>query len=145
MTVNSSVYGESKQAEMLKILDNYTQSVCTALEKLEVRVFPEYDTLYKNNVINIQVVAKQIALFEYDRAIYVGKINDLVIKKTQSRLFLYRASKSLGEMNVKGLLRDINFFLGRLQDFESLLRLRIENADKAINSLRSIQSHSEKG
>lgn len=140
----NAIYGESAQQRIVSMLDSYVKFVCSELENMEVRLFPDYELLYKNGVININEIVKQISYFEYDRAIYVGKISDLVIKKTQARLFLFRATKNLGEMMVKNFAREINFFLARMQDFEALLRVRTESADKAINSLRSIQSHSGK-
>lgn len=133
-------YGASEQAKLLSIVDAYIASVCTELEKRQILDFPLYDNIFKNSVVNTQEVARAIANYEHERALDVSTMNDLTIKKTQSRIFLFKAQRNLGEITTKDFSRDVNFYLSRIADLEISIRLRIDHSDKAVTSLRSIQS-----
>lgn len=132
------------RARIVQILETYLTTLCEELEASTIREFPSYEEIFENRVINTHKVAEYIAFYEYDRASEVRRMSDIIIKKTQSRIFLHKSMKQYGDMSLKDFSKDVNFYLARMQDIETTLRVRIENSDKAITSLRSIQSNSQR-
>jgi hypothetical protein len=135
----------------VKVLDDFVSTVLEAVDPTVavkgdedrylkgVQDFPNIDELLPGGSTNYVEALKRITLYEFAQVKLSNKLSELMIKRTQARVFVHKLTQTINPAHCKDITDRINFYLARITELEAIISIRVGLIDKCIVALRSLK------
>lgn len=133
--------------DFITTIHNYVMECSGKLENVQsfpqlasVSEFPSVDSIMLNGIMNWKAVSEKIANYEFAQVQLSNLLSDMMIKRTQSKMFINQIMSGGMTPISKQTADQINFYISRLSELELVIKVRLEAIEKCITALRTIKS-----